>query len=72
MRESKAHGGIGAGCRSQREPTAIVFFVDLNPTEEGRIGQVVHFSHEEGPQKVVANSMADWVLIIAESIEVDE
>ena len=43
--------------------------VDMDPTKKGTIGQIIDFSHEEGPQRVVAKDFASWLSIFAASLE---
>ena len=42
---------------------------DLVPGEHGVIGQIIQYSHEVGPQRVLANSFADWLTRFTDELE---
>jgi cell wall assembly regulator SMI1 len=42
--------------------------VDLDPAEGGTRGQVIRFSHEVGPRKVLARNWAEWLRGIADEL----
>jgi cell wall assembly regulator SMI1 len=46
--------------------------IDLDPAEGGTGGQVIWFSHEVGPEKVLARSWGEWLNGIAKELEVRE
>jgi molybdopterin molybdotransferase len=35
--------------------------IDLDPASGGALGQVIEYSHEEGPKRCVANSFGEWL-----------
>jgi cell wall assembly regulator SMI1 len=43
--------------------------IDLDPAEGGTRGQVIKFSHEVGPVRVLAPSWAEWLRGIADGLE---
>jgi cell wall assembly regulator SMI1 len=43
--------------------------VDMDPDKGGVKGQVIKFSHEPGPQRVVGKSLELWLLDFAERLE---
>jgi cell wall assembly regulator SMI1 len=43
--------------------------IDLDPGEGGTRGQVIRFSHEVGPEKVMARSWAEWLSGIEDELE---
>ena len=42
---------------------------DLDPPSGGRLGQVISFSHEEGPRNVLAGSFLEWLAEFAQELE---
>jgi cell wall assembly regulator SMI1 len=42
---------------------------DLDPAEGGTVGQIIHHSHEVGPQEVLAPSWRDWLRAVADGLE---
>src|SRR4051794_7226397 len=43
--------------------------IDMDPGQEGKAGQVIDFSHEEGPLGVTAWSLREWLLSFADDLE---
>lgn len=43
--------------------------IDMDPDRGGTIGQLIKFSHEPGPQRVVAGSMNEWLHDFATELE---
>lgn len=43
--------------------------VDLDPDADGSIGQIIKFSHEVGPQKVLAVGLDAWLNELADALE---
>lgn len=43
--------------------------VDMDPGRTGRVGQVIDFSHEEGPLGITAWSLREWLLAFANDLE---
>lgn len=43
--------------------------IDMDPGKGGTVGQVIDFSHEEGPLGVTAGSLREWLLGFAEDLE---
>lgn len=44
-------------------------FLDLDPARNGRIGQLLEYSHETGPKLVLARSLSEWLAEIATDLE---
>jgi cell wall assembly regulator SMI1 len=44
-------------------------FLDLDPAKGGRRGQLIKYSHEVGPQFVLAGSFAKWLKDIAHGLD---
>ena len=42
---------------------------DSAPARGGMVGQIIQFSHEVGPQHVVANSLVSWLTSLADDLE---
>ena len=42
--------------------------LDLNPAKEGRMGQVITMNHETSERRLLANSFAEWLADLAETI----
>jgi cell wall assembly regulator SMI1/predicted DNA-binding WGR domain protein len=43
--------------------------IDLDPAEGGKVGQLIDFSHEGGPEDVAAPSLAEYLSILADGLE---
>ena len=43
--------------------------VDLDPTETGTVGQLIDYSHEEGPRRVLAKNFEDLLTWFAKDLE---
>jgi cell wall assembly regulator SMI1 len=42
---------------------------DMDPDKGGTVGQIIKFSHEVGPQRVLANSFTRWLTEFADELE---
>jgi cell wall assembly regulator SMI1 len=47
-------------------------FIDMDPAEGGKVGQVVYFNHEEGPKRLEAASWREYLSRFAEGLEKGE
>lgn len=43
--------------------------IDLAPAEGGKVGQLINFSHETGPEDVVAPGLAEYLAHLADGLE---
>lgn len=46
--------------------------IDLDPDEQGEVGQIINFGRDENEKLVIANNMNEFVIQIADIIESDE
>lgn len=46
--------------------------IDLDPAEEGNIGQIIEMWHDDGARTVVAKSLKDWLKEFANALEEGE
>ncbi len=45
------------------------YCVDLAPTDSGTVGQIITMWHDDGSRSVIAISLADWLIQIADDME---
>jgi cell wall assembly regulator SMI1/predicted DNA-binding WGR domain protein len=43
--------------------------IDLDPAEGGKVGQLINFSHEGGPEEVAAPNLAEYLSALADALE---
>ena len=43
--------------------------IDLAPGEGGKVGQLIDFSHETGPERVASSGLAEYLSVLAEGFE---